>query len=814
LRPLRKHRVALIALAVYHFAFFFPTLFMQRVVSPNDVFYNFDPWSTVRKVDVQNSLLNDPPTSYFTLMSLLKNDRRAFHWNPYVASGIPGFGSSASAVLSPFILLPTLALPLAWVYTGIIFLKLNVAFWFAYLWLRQERLGKGAAAFGAILFAATGAIAVRWLWQTTNAAALYPALLWIACRARDGKRTPFWAVALIAFAYALAGFPAAMAYGAWLALIYFLGFFVWGRRSRLPRRRRDRLRHTLNTALAVGLALLISAPSLVPFAQFVRRSGYLSSRSNAALEHAFPARHLASFINPDRLGNPAYHNWNGDRSLGILNNYVEATVYLGLIAIPLALFAVANRRARSRWFWLAVALFALACMFGVGPVVRVAGALPGFKYSPLTRLQIVLPLATAYLAAAGCALLARRRRLLIPSVLAIIAAGDLAVFAGRFYPYLEPALAVPPSTPLIAFLQARQKPFRIAPFFITLWPNSAELYQLEDVRSHFSSEAKYRRLLARIDPTSFTNNSTVIAFNSLKFNFADPLVSFLGVRYFVEKRDIDIIKWTTFKNTVLLGKPVNIVPGSVLERQVVIDAQPFYAIELPINIEQEIGRNPVVVASLFHDMDVVFSRTFTPAEIRVMNKIYLAIPPFSRIGDTFTLRVQSIGIRGEIVIFGRVTVPVIFDRELPDARIFLNAGALPRFYAVSRVRQMSEEQFLAARDVDFSREAIVTAGGTPGSPLIEGEVRLLKYADDEQQMKAIGPTFLASSEKLTPELRVSIDGHEVEPVEINMLFAGVPIPPGTHDVIFSRRIGRGWWWVSAIAAIACIALSIIDVVRS
>ena len=64
----------------------------------------------------------------------------------------PGFGSSASAVLSPFILFPTLALPLAWIYTGIIILKLNVAFLFAYLWLREERLGKGAAAVGAILF--------------------------------------------------------------------------------------------------------------------------------------------------------------------------------------------------------------------------------------------------------------------------------------------------------------------------------------------------------------------------------------------------------------------------------------------------------------------------------------------------------------------------------------------------------------------------------------------------------------------------------------------------------------------------------------
>src|SRR4029079_3495663 len=137
--------------AVYHFVVFFPTIFLGRVVSPNDVFFNGDPWKTFRPFDVQNSLLSHPPTSYFTLMALVKSHWAAFHWNPYIASGVPGFGSSAAAVLSPFILLPALVLPLAWVYTGIIFLKLNLAFFFAYGWLREERLGKRGAAIGATI---------------------------------------------------------------------------------------------------------------------------------------------------------------------------------------------------------------------------------------------------------------------------------------------------------------------------------------------------------------------------------------------------------------------------------------------------------------------------------------------------------------------------------------------------------------------------------------------------------------------------------------------------------------------------------------
>ena len=806
MRFLRKHRVALIALAVYHFAFFFPTLFMHRIVSPNDVFYNFDPWSTVRSVDVQNSLLNDPPTSYFTLMSLLKNDWRAFHWNPFVGSGIPGFGSSAAAVLSPFILLPTLVLPLPWVYTGIIFLKLNLAFLFTYLWLRQERLGKGAAAVGAILFAASGAMAVRWLWQTTNAAALYPALLWIVRRTSDGKRSPVWIMALIALAYALAGFPAAMAYGAWLAGVY----LIVGMRTAV--------RPLATAILATALAVLIAAPTLVPFVQFVQRSGYLQSRTDAALEHAFPLRHFASFINPDRLGNNAYHNWNGDRALGMQNNYIEASVYLGLIAIPLVALAVLNRRARWRWFWLAAAVLFLACMFGVRPVMRVIGAMPGFKYSPLTRLQIVLPLATAYLAAAGAGWIARRRGILVPAALAVLAAGDLAVFAGRFYPYIEPALAMPPVTPTIAFLQAQPKPFRIAPFFITLWPNSSELYRLEDVRSHFSSEAKYRQLLNRVDPSSFANNSTVLQFNSLRFDFADPLVSMLGVRYYVENRDIDIIKWTTFKNTIPPPKDtaaVLIRPGNSMQRQIVVESEPFYAVELPVNVEEEIGPNPRVIVSLEGDRGVLFSRAFTPADMKVMNKMYVPLRPYARLGDTVVLRIQSVGIRASVVLYGRVTTPVIFDRELPDGRVFLNAGEVPRFRSVSRLQKMTEAQFLAARDIDFSREAVLTGPGEYGAPAGTANVVLREYAEDRQlvEVHANGPAFLASSEKLTPELRVTVDGRDVEPVEINMLFAGVPVPAGAHQVVFWRRIGRGWWWISALAAIACAALSIIDVVR-
>jgi hypothetical protein len=67
------------------------------------------------------------------------------------------------------------------------------------------------------------------------------------------------------------------------------------------------------------------------------------------------------------------------------------------------------------------------------------------------------------------------------------------------------------------------------------------------------------------------------------------------------------------------------------------------------------------------------------------------------------------------------------------------------------------------------------------------------------------PAFLASSEKRTPELAVTIDGRPARAIEINMLFAGVRVPAGRHEVVFSRRIARGWWWAPILGAILWVA---------
>jgi hypothetical protein len=787
----RKHLAALVALLVYN-AILFAPLLTGRVLTANDVVYKYEPWSRYKPagLEIQNPHLIDPPTSYYTLMSLMRHEPGAFHWNPYIASGAPGFGSSASALLSPFIFVPTFVVPLPWVFTGIIFLKLNVAFLLSYGWLRQERVGRSGAAIGALVIAASPILAVRWMWQMTNATCLYPALLWLVRRVFDRRPVPLSLVIALSASYVLAGFPSAIAYGVYLAGAY--GAWL------LLRNVRRAPFAQIGVVVLGGLAgLLIASPSLVTFARWILRSGYLDLRAQASSVW-FPLHHAASLVIPYRLGGPV--TWTGDKTLGAMDNIVEATIYVGVI--PLALAALGLVRAMTRRggvhataFWLTTLVVVFLVIFNIAAAGSVAGLLPGIKYSMLGRLAALLPFPIAFFAAQT------RAKRIVAVALAAIVAVELSAFAARFYPFVRRGDADIPATPTIALLRSDARPFRVVPFFSYLWPNTSELFRIEDVRSHFTSDPEYRRLLKRIDRNAWTGNGTYIGFNSLDFNFDDPLVAMLGIRYFVEQKDIDIVKWKARAATVA-GVPqsgtVAVAADSEISRSVTVDGS-YWAIEVPLDLAEGAGG---VDVTLRNGARVVWWRRFAAEDVRAMGRIYVPVRGHVRPGETVMLkivpRLPATALRATDggLYFGKVNSPVIFERELPDGRVFRNLAELPRFWPVQEVRPMSDEEFLAAAALDLSRVAAVTdptrlpiAGGN------DARVSMTRYRDAEQKLRTESavPFFLASSERFSPELAIAIDGRPARPVEINSMFAGVSVPAGRHDVVFSRRIGRGWW---------------------
>ncbi len=817
------------------FILFFPMIFMGRVLSPNDVFFSYEPWISANHVESQNSLMNDPATSYLTLVSMLRDDPGSFHWNRYIASGIPGFGSVASAVLSPFILLPALLLPLSLLYSGIVLLKIVVAFFFAYLWLREERLGKSASAIGATIFALSGIYSVWWLWQLTNATVLFPALMFFVARLAKGKRNSFPLMLLVALSFALAGFPAAVAAGGYVAVLYFVFSAL--------RVRKLRPSGVMSAAAAGALALLIASPLLAPFVQFLRRSGYLESRAEALSSFRYPTEHLLSFIAPFRLGSPSLHDWTGDASLGVANNFIETTIYVGCVALLLALLGVFNRRASARFFWLALLALLVHLLFFASPLVAVLETLPGLRYSLLSRLRIILPLCFCYLGAAGAASVFRWSRRWrvgtflakpLPVLLVLVTATELALFAGRFYPFIEPHLTKVPDSETVSFLQAQPRPFRFVAMMDYLWPNASELYRLEDIRSHFGSEAAYREILERIDPESFGKRGTVLMLNSLSADLNDPFVSFLNVKYLLEHRSIDILRWKVNAATRQVGTiEGSITPdaGHTVRALLQSGDGVVHAVELVARIARP-GANVRCVVALRQPETgkVISSRTFSSHELMTQEKLYLSTngraDSFSALllevtflgGSGELLRARPEGVGGAPIVFGLVRSGLILDRELSDGRIFENVAALPRWFAIWNVVRGTGRDYLRLRQdlgaVATTTEALPSSMGTLGQVPRHRRRALIdiqKYEGNEQQLRTISevPFLLASSEKITPELRVSVDGREVNPMKINGMFAAVPVPAGSHQIVFSRRIGRGWWIVSLLALLAAFGATLV-----
>lgn len=800
---------------------------MGRVLSPNDVYYNYDPWRSVRTVDVQNPIVNDPPAAYLTLASLLKDDPQSFHWNRYIGSGVPGYGALAAAVLSPFVFVPVLLLPLLLFYTGMVVLKIIVGFLGAYLWLREERLGRAGAAIGALAFTAAGPYAVWWLWQGTNATALYGVGLWMLARAAHRKRNSVVLVALLCLAFLFSGFPATIVYFAYVAAAYLLVGVV---------RRAFSLRSLSELLAGFVIAALLAAPLVWSFSQYLRRTGHLDTRRTAASTVAvYPAEHLMAFINPFRLGDPAGRIFLSRDTFSPDDNFVESTVYVGVVTLALLLLGLLSRRRRpGHWLWAALALLLMVVMFSTTPLNAVVARLPGIGYSAITRLRTILPIPVAFFVAAGVGALCRlsstvrwkRGVALVGIALAI----DLSLFAARFFPYLPPDVASIPVTSTQKVLRSEPQPFRVAPMFDAYWPNTAELVRIEDIRSHFASEGRYRRMFLRIDPHSWGEAGTVLLLNSLQSNLDDPLISFLNTRFVYEQPSIDILRWKSYEK-ITRNAPVEgellIGPGSSLVVDVEIADDEIHAIELmagPRTPDARLRARLIVPET----GKVVEAVDRSADELRRLEKVYLPLRKRFHAGNHLLLEIEADGLvsmpaaegsRGSRPAYGFVRSALVQLGEYEDGRLFENLTALPRYFAVWQVEQTTFDDFLA-HPRDLAATSFVETAPAPDVmalakvPREKRRVRFIPriYGASRQiiDVEAEVPFFFVSSEKVSPELRFYVDGQRRAPIVTNGLFIGTRIGPGRHTIEVRRRLGGGLWPLSVLGALTLAAGAVYD----
>ena len=322
-------------------------------------------------------------------------------------------------------------------------------------------------------------------------------------------------------------------------------------------------------------------------------------------------------------------------------------------------------------------------------------------------------------------------------------------------------------------------------------------------------------------------------------NFDAPFLNLLGTRYILEPPPIDIIRYLIQDKTTWIVEPrvpLAMGSGDRIEQAIDLGDRRCYAIALPFEFINSIGSSPSlrVTVKALASGEVVFNREYRPSELRRLAIIHATIWPSSHIARQYVVTVESNGVwlslhrgsdaKGASISWGSVERPLVLEHAYRDGRIFRNLAALPRFWATWETRSMTRRELLADTSLDFGHETIFTPVaplGLSGLALVAARDRhaLIRVHEREGGVQRVDvdsevPLLLNSSEKATPELRVLVDGRETRVYRVDAMFAAVRVDAGRHEVRFERRIGRGWWPVSAAGFILALALGVADLRRA
>ncbi len=356
-------------------------------------------------------------------------------WNPLLGNGAPLLANLQTAVFYPPNLL-YLLMPVEHGLTLSVILHLGLAGVLMYFYTRQLGLTLWAATLSGLIFMFSGYLVGRTQFTSMiNAAAWYPLLLLLSERLviRRKQLDVLW-LALALAIQLLAGHAQLWFYGLWLIGPYSL-FRSWQTApkptnhpnlySLIPLRFApgtivSNLSPLLRLAIAVSLALLLSAAQILPTAEYVGLSPRQSGAERIfALTYSFWPWRLLTLLTPNLFGHPAYDNYWG------YANYWEDHAYLGVLPLLLALVACGNYLLRRVWgsrpqteaasppnkaMWQVVPFFAvlipLSLILAMGwntPIyLAVFDYVPGFSFFQApARLLIWYTVAVAVLAGVG-----------------------------------------------------------------------------------------------------------------------------------------------------------------------------------------------------------------------------------------------------------------------------------------------------------------------------------------------------------------------------------------------------------------------------
>jgi hypothetical protein len=165
--------------------------------------------------------------------------------------------------------------------------------------------------------------------------------------------------------------------------------------------------------------------------------------------------------------------------------------------------------------------------------------------------------------------------------------------------------------------------------------------------------------------------------------------------------------------------------------------------------------------------------------------------------------------------------PWRFVEETGQARVYENAGVMPRAWLVHEVVNLAPEEMLLAiktarlpdgRIFDPARVALVEdpsptpmQGEEAGAEAARAEVTQLSNDFMEVRTASPAPSFLVTSDAYYPGWRATMDGEQVMVFRANYALRGVQLPPGEHVIRFEFR-PKTFYYGAAISLLAALIL--------
>ncbi|MGB7339849.1 MAG: oligosaccharide flippase family protein [Phototrophicaceae bacterium] len=460
LRRATPDLVIMTLLFVLPLVFFLPQTLGGRTLIPTENLFQYEPYASAREAvnapaRPHNHLVSDLILQNYQWKSFIRQqlaDGEVPLWNPHQLGGIPFLAAGQASTLYPLSVI-YYVLPLWLAYGWFTVINLWLAGVFMYLFARGLGIGRTGAMLSGIIYQFAGFVLASVVFQMMIGAIPWLPLMLLMIeyiirrRKLFGYKTTIPWVAIGATALAMNVLAGHVEITIYCLLIS--GFYAGARLLHDSLRVREmpamfKQAGWLITMIVLGIGL--AAIQFLPLYDFVQIN-WRAERSEyaAVVDFAHPARDVLQFALPNFFGNPTHHqiydvfemqwveNWATDTQTYApqthtewgIKNYVESALYLGILPLLLAIYAVIDRTMWTmqqngkimevfmreppyRAIFGTMALLSLTFMFGL-PTYRLIYSLPGINQlnSPF-RWIFGLTVAVAVMAGFGLDALQRR----------------------------------------------------------------------------------------------------------------------------------------------------------------------------------------------------------------------------------------------------------------------------------------------------------------------------------------------------------------------------------------------------------------------